>query len=407
MKFAVQTTELKSILDLVKVVAHHAEGTKAVAHSVCLLRAYPETKKLHLDFALNGAFLTYEFQSARLDGEGTEEMRRSIDMELLAGLKFTGKEVAIDLQSKEGENTLAFSSGNLKGKILVGSAEVEEQVEEARPAEGAVDLLHTFSTQDWLKALGSHVYGTHHNAVDAQRRPVRILNGDGIIFISRDKVTTACTTVPSKHTTTDFDFSLVPYSLRAVLSQLGSACTDFRFGSKKGVWRIASGSVGIWFPSPAVKAQKENTVLELMMEIEDKPAYIVQLMPEVLKSCIDELSPLLTSSKEDMPLVTLKAQHGIAVFSVSTSKVKDVSREVEGAEIMANGPAEDLEIDISFKFLQEFAASLRSLSAKTSPVRIRWWSQTPTSPIKGRAICIECESNRFIMARVKRAVRQV
>jgi hypothetical protein len=411
MKFTVSTVELKNVLDLVKTVADQSEGSKVAAHSVCLFRAFPQQNILKMDFALNGSFLTYEFSGAVLDGDQSGELRRSIDMSVLTGLRFTGKEVSIDIQSKKGENTLSFSSGSLKGKLLVASSEIEEQVEEARPKEDAVDVNYTFVIKDWIKALNAHLYGVHHNAVEAERRSVRIRSkGESLYFNSQDKVASGQIVLKAKHPINhELDISLTPRPLKSILNSLSKESTgDFHFGVSKDYWRICHGRTDIWFPR-LVQDQKADTdkLDKLVAEIQEKPSYNLQLPCSIIKDSINELSSLLssTSSKDDMPTATLQVQSNSAMFSVNTSKAKDVRRELDGIEIMGDRLTFDTaqEICINFKFLQEFVSSLISCAEQPDPaIRLKWWPyQGENSPTKGRTIHVSCENNFYVVARVR------
>ena len=410
MKFTVSTAELKNVLDLVKVVADQSEGSKVVAHSVCLFRAYPKTKELKLDFALNGSFLTYEFSDVTIGGKAdSDEVRRSIDMSVMSGLKFTGKEVTIEILTKKNENTLAFSSGSLKGKILVASSEIEEQVEEARPKDGSVDLTHTFVVKDWMRVLGSHMYGSHHNAADADKRPVLVRSKDGtLVFDSSDKVSRAHSTLNSKHPMASaIEFRLSPKPLKAILSVLSKDTDgDFNFGVSKEFWRLHHGKIDVWFPSLTQTAKIEQD--ELVAKIKTSPSYMMKFPAAVIKECITELAPVLsaTSGKDDLPLVTLNvSKDKQASFTINTTKAKDVRRELVGAEFMEDRiPLEEnQDICINFNFLREFVSALTASAESAEPVIImKWWPyQSPDAPVKGKIICLESDNNMFAVARVR------
>lgn len=436
MKFTINTKEFKTVMHLVKTVAESSANARITAHSICLLRAFPTERQLKLDFSLNGSFLTYTFNDVTLsDDEGMDgEFRRSVDLGSLASLKFSGQTVSITLgKSKEG-NSLEFSSGRLKGKLILSHPDIEKEVDSARPDINSIELNQQFSVSDFLAILSAHNYGSHHNALEALKRPVRIYNrkdgddSDQILFVSKDKIAAASftkpLTVPIKD---DFNYYVLPKPFQAVLSALAQDTSPvFHFGIAKDFWRINHGQIDIWFPNIV---QEVNFDLEELANITNSlPAFSLKTSPECLQAALSEISPFTSSAhlftKDDMPIVRLTIENGTGFFTLNTSKAKDVIVEIENVEFDSGGLVYDPSdiLSLNFKYLSECVSALVSIDEKGSPaikdkekvakekepVHLMWWPyRDTTAPTKGKALCLRRANNYYWISRVRDQQRTI
>jgi hypothetical protein len=441
MKFTINTKEFKSVMQLVKTVADNSANARITAHNVCLLRAFPSEKQLKLEFSLNGSFLTYIFEDVTFEftkDEGDGEIKRSVDLGSLSSLRFSGASVDITLgKSREG-NTLEFNSGRLKGKLILSHADIEKEIESARPQADSVELNQTFSTTDFLSALSAHNYGFHHNAQEAAKRPVRIYNQKNetsevgnILFVSKDKIAAASfmkpMTTPFKDT---FDYYVLPKPLQAVLSALSQDVSPvFHFGIAKDYWRVHHGQIDVWFPNiiPLVHFELED----LKNLVNTSSCFSISAPVDKLKSALSEIEPFTSDahlfSKDDMPIIQLIIEKDKGYFSLNTSKAKDVVIEIEDAEFIVNGLGYDPSdtLNLNFKYLSECVTALEGKAKKEKkkkekkekkesseevkgrdPVVLMWWPYLDVSaPTKGKALCLKCEGNYYWISRVREQAR--
>jgi hypothetical protein len=432
MKFTVNTKEFKNVMSLVKTVADSSANARVTAHSICLLRALPEEKVLKLDFSLNGSFLTYTFEDVIIDSSGDageEEFRRSVDLGSLASLKFSGPKVSITLGKNKDGNTLEFQSSKLKGKLLLSHADIEKEVDSNRPDSNSIELNQQFSVSDFLAALSAHNYGAHHNAQEAAKRPVRIYNRKGaedgstpdqIFFVSKDKIAAATfskpMTTPFKE---EFSYYIFPKPMQAVLHSLAQNTSPvFHFGISKEYWRISHGQIDVWYPNivPDVNFDLE----ELVNVVNTFPSFSLSVAPENLKAALTEIEPFTSSThlftKEDMPIIRLTIENGVGMFSINTSKAKDVEIEIEEAEFTHDKIAYDPTdmLNINFKYLSECVDALcseeksKEKDKNKEPVLLKWWAFTDvTAPTKGKTLCLKRGNNYYWVARVRDQQRVV
>ena len=444
MKFTIDTKEFKTVMNLVKTVADCSANARITAHSICLLRALPEKKHLKLEFSLNGSFLTYVFEDVAFEGEAGSDLTRSVDLSSLASLKFSGKTIQITLgKSKEG-NTLEFCSGPLKGKLILSHADIEKEIESARPEAESVELNQQFSVSAFLSALAAHNYGTHHNAQEAAKRPVRIYNkkgsedgstSDRIMFVSKDRVAAASFTIPMTTPFKDeFNYYVRPKPLQAVLHALSLDVSPvFHFGIAKDYWRLSHGQIDVWFPN--IIQEVNFDLEELVLTTSKFPAFSLQASPEALQKALTEISPFTSSAhlftKEDMPIIRLTVENGVGIFTINTSKAKDVQIALDDIEFNTDSLAYDPTdmLNLNFKYLSECVTALISVDDKTSSkskekskdkeknkdkdknkesIHLKWWAyRDTTAPTKGKALCLNCGDNYYWISRVRDQQRQV
>jgi len=439
MKFTINTKEFKNVMHLVKTVADNSANAQITAHSICLLRAFPIEKQLKLEFCLNGSFLSYLFEDVKLNTSSADnvgEISRSVDFGSLSSLKFSGSTVNITLgKSKEG-NTLEFQSGRLKGKLILSHADIEKEVESARPQENSVELNHTFSISDFLSALSAHNYGFHHNSQEAGKRPVRIYNKKdeatdeaNILFVSKDRIVAASFTKPMTTPFKDeFSHYLLPKPFQAVLNALSCDVSPvFNFGISKDYWRVHHGQIAVWFPNVIQKVNFEMEDLKNL--VETSPCFSLTAPIDALKEAISEIGPFTSDahlfSKNDMPIIKISIEKDTGYFSLNTSKAKDVVVEIEDAEFVAKGLTYDPSdvLNLNFKYLSECVAALDSKARtkvkkkdkkedmeddKGRCVTLMWWPyQDKNSPTRGKAVCIKCEGNYYWISRVREQTRVV
>ena len=440
MKFTIDTKEFKTVMTLVKTVADCSANARIAAHSICLLRALPEEKQLKLEFSLNGSYLTYVFEEVLFEGESDSDLTRSVDLSSLASLKFSGKTIQITLgRNKEG-NTLEFNSGALKGKLILSHADVEKEIESARPEAESVELNQQFSVSAFLSALNAHNYGTHHNALEAAKRPVRIYNKKGsedgtvpdqIMFVSKDRVAAASFTIPMTTPYKDeFNYYVRPKPLQAVLHALSLETSPvFYFGISKDYWRLSHGQIDVWFPNII---QEVNFDLdELVLTTNKFPSFSLQVSPEALQRSLAEISPFTSSAhlftKEDMPIIRLTVEHGVGIFTINTSKAKDVQIALDNIEFSTDSLDYDPTdmLNLNFKYLSECVAALINIEDKSSnknkekekekekditkeTIYLKWWSyKDTTAPTKGKTLCLNRGNNYYWISRVRDQQRQV
>jgi len=407
-------------MSLVKTVADCSANVKVSANSICLLSVVPDTQQLKLEFSLNGSFLAYTFEDVIVEGGSSEELKRSVDLGSLASLKFSANTLTITLgQSNEG-NTLEFKSGILQGKLLLSHPDVEKVVERARPTADAIDLNQQFIVSDFLSALAAHTYGTHHNAQEAAKRPVRIYSRKAgedtneIVFCSRDKITAASlvktTTIPLKD---DFNYYLYPKPLQAVLSSLSLDVSPvFHFGKTKDFWRVSHGQIDVWYPNivPDVNVDLE----ELVTLVNTSPTFRIKTSYGSLKKALAELVPFTSSAHffadGDMPIVHLVMDGGMGMFTLNTSKAKDVEIQLDSIEFSSSGLVYDPEdiLKLNFKYLNECVGFLSDKKEKTDAkesqddaIYLMWWPYKDTNaPTKGKALCLKRGNNYYWISRL-------
>lgn len=437
MKFTIDTKEFKTVMLLVKTVADSSANARIMAHSICLLQALPEEKQLKLEFSLNGSFLSYIFEDVFMEDivEG-EDLKRSVDLSSLASLKFSGKNIQITLgKSREG-NSLEFESGALKGKLILSHADIEKEVESARPEPESVELNQQFSVSAFLSALSAHNYGTHHNAQDAARRPVRIYNKKGddntpdrLLFVSKDKIAAASfvrpMTTPFKE---EFSYYVLPKPLQAVLNALSIESSPvFHFGISKDFWRLAHGQIDVWFPNIVQEAHFD--LEELVAVVNSFPSFTLTTSTETIQKALTAIAPFTSSAhlftKEDMPILRLTVENGVGVFTMNTSKAKDVQVTMEDIEFTTdslNYDPTDM-LNLNFKYLSECVSVLINIDDKSfmkkeddakdkskdkEPISLKWWSyKDTTAPTKGKALCLKRGDNYYWISRVRDIPRQV
>lgn len=426
MKFTIDREEYSRVLKLVKVVADMSvKPTKE--NYTCLLRLFPNEKKFILDFALQGAFLTYNFEKFTIDTDETaSEIRRSLNLSSLYALKFSGKTITIELgESREG-NTIAFSSGKLKGKLVISHENIEKEIENRRPDPNKIELTHQFSISDFIKALSGHNYGTHSPSFDNTKKPTRIKSSkekDQIIFESKDRNAGARIAKPPAFPIKDpFNFYVLPVPLCSTLAALEKMDSDeFQFGISKDCWRLYHGSIDIWIPNIVHACTIDFD--ELYESTKTMPCFAIIAPPKDVKSAIDELLPFITSAlldpDERAAFVKLETQEGEVFFTLQTNKAKDVSVKLENGvfhcptitdpndsmKSIVLADATPLRLDL--RYLNDaYTAIVKNIQKDdASPIEIKYWpykgSQYPT---QGRAFCVTSGNNHFWIARM--AVRE-
>lgn len=433
MKFTIKTKEFKNVMNLVKTVADSSASARVTAHSICLLRALPEEKQLKLEFSLNGSFLTYTFEDVVLEGGATEgEFKRSVDLGSLSSLKFSGKTLSITLGTSKEGNTLEFASGLLTGKLILSHEDKEKEVESSRPDASSVDLNQQFLISDFLTALSAHNYGTHHNAQEASKRPVRIYSrkmaesdDSEILFVSKDKIAAASfvktTSIPIKD---PFNYYIRPKPLQAVLNALSLESSPvFHFGLSKDFWRLSHGQIDVWFPN--IVQEVNFDLEELVTVVGTFPSFTLKTTPEYLQKALTEIAPFTSSThffaKEDMPIVRLTIDNGVGVFTLNTSKAKDVMIEIENVEFTPSSVPYDPTdmLNLNFKYLNECVAALageekdkkekdKEGNKDKEPVYLKWWPyKDTTAPTKGKTLCLSRGNNYYWISRVRDQQRSV
>jgi hypothetical protein len=431
MKFTINTKEFKNVMHLVKTVADSSANAKIVSHSVCLLRALPAEKILKLEFSLSTSFLTYTFEDVQLEDDANMEgeFRRSVDLSSLASLRFSGSTVSISLGKNKDGNTLEFASGKLKGKLLLSHQDIEKEVDSSRPDPNAVELNQQFAVSDFLAALAAHNYGIHHNAQDAARRPVRIYNKKGaedgtpnrIFFVSKDKIAAASfvknMTTPFKD---EFNYYIFPRPLQAVLTALSQDQSPvFHFGIAKNFWRIHHGNIDVWFPN--IVPESNFDLEEMVVVTNSFPSFSLTVSLDVLQTALADIAPFTTSKQlfndNDMPVIRLAVENGVGIFTINTSKAKDVVIEMEEIEFTTDSLTYDPTdmLNINFKYLSECVAALgieekgssvirdkEKVTKEKEPIVLKWWSyKDVTAPTKGKTLCLKRGNNYYWIARVR------
>jgi len=410
MKFTINTTEFKKVMQLVKTVAESSVATKVEAKAICLLRAFPKESKMRLDFSLKGSFLSYQFDNVDIsdvtEGTATGEFRRSVDLGVLAALKFSGKTVSISLGKNREGNTIAFSSGKMSGKLVVSHADIEREVEASRPADASVELKYQFSSSMFQKALSGHNYGSHSDSDLAVKRVVRIYkDGTNLLFVSKDKHTAARIAkeydIPSKE---PIDFFILPKPLQAILNAASSESPNFYFGANKEMWRLSCGKIDVWFPN--VLMQTAVDLEKLRGQVDSLPSFSLKIPVATLDDVLVELAPFTAGdtllAKEDMPIVHLTVTKDRTYFSINTSKAKDVCIDLDDVEFtntMEEAPLDDLMLN--FKYLEECTKSLTK-NGSSDTITLRWWPfQNLESPTKGKTVTVNMGSDYYWITRIR------
>lgn len=438
MKFTINTKEFKNVMKLVHTVADCAASARVVTHNVCLLRALPDEKRLKLEFSLNGSslFLTYTFENVEIEGDFGEskEFKRSVDLGSIASLDFSGSTISIALGTSQEGNTLEFQSGLLKGKLLLSHPDVEKDVDNARPESDAVPLKQQFLVTDFLTALSAHNYGTHHNAQEAAKRPVRIYSKKNaedvteILFISRDKIAAASFVVSTESPIEeDFNFYILPKPLIAVLKTLPLEYSPvFQFGLSRDFWRLSHGQFEVYFPN--IIQEVDFDLEELTNVVNTYPSFTIETTPKMLSKALTAVAPFTSSSlffaKNDMPIVRLIVENGVGYFTLNTSKAKDVEIEIENIEFTCKDQTYDPTdmLLLNFKYLSEAVAHLAGVEDKTKKTKekdkekdkekeaiyLKWWPyQDLSAPTKGKTLCLNCGNNYYWISRVRDVQRNV
>lgn len=422
MKFTINTKEFKNVMSLVKTVADSSASAQVTAHNICLLRAFPEEKNLILEFSLGGSFLTYTFENVQISGDDTTggEVRRSLDLSTLSALKFSGESVSIVLgRNKEG-NTLEFSSGKLKGKLLLSHPDIERIVEDTRPSE-EIELTQQFQITDFLNALSAHLYGSHHNAVAASRRIVRIYNAlEGeehkVYFASKDpnigSYFSKTMHTPFKD---EFNYYVHAKPFRAIVNSLSQDISNvFHFGiNPLKAWRMSHGQMSLWFPN-IVQEIKPPEFSELVAKANSVSSFTLVSDAKNIKQVLSELAPFTSgglSAKSDTPIVRLVANNDTVQFALDTTKAKDVVMDIEDVQFDANGlDLAESQLMLNSKYLEECvdALALNGNKKIAEPLKLLWWPHNNADyPVRGKMLCLNQGSNYFWLSRVVESARTV
>lgn len=402
MKITVQGSELKTVLSLVKAIGD-CSTAKVAAHSVCAVTVDPPENIVSVGFSFNGAFLTYRFQEAMIEG-GKEKTKRAFDLASLSSLKFPDKLVTLTIDD---DKVIGFASGRLKGKLVLTNGDLDD--EDHWPSEDMVGLTHTFQLKEFLAGLGCHGYGASHNPTEAAKRPVRIYTDESRLkFVSRDNLVTAYFDFECSQTNSEvFDFRLLPKPLKTVLSNLPEEVSPtFLIGMSKEFWHVRQGTVDVWFPNivktPPVRIE------DLIADTEAKASCRFTLPLFALESALKEAQPFISdaslSSKEDSPVLKFSVSEDKVAFKIETVKAKDVEILLDGKTTIGHGQPKTEEIGFNFKFLSEFVAAFKSLTTKKEEpsVTVQWWKyQDAESPLKGKAVMLMMGRHRFFIVRVK------
>jgi len=426
MKFTIDREEYSRVLKLVKVVADMSvKPTKE--NYTCLLRLIPSEKKFILDFALQGAFLSYSFVDFTIDDiEDTtsSEIRRSLNLSSLYALKFSGKTITIELGENREGNTISFSSGKLKGKLVISHENIEKEIENRRPDPNKIELTHQFSIADFLKALSGHSYGAHSPAFDNTKKPTRIKSvGDQIVFESKDRNAGARIAKPAAFPIKEpFSFYVLPIPLCSTLAALEKMDSDeFHFGISKDCWRLYHGSVDIWIPNIVHACVIDFD--ELHGATNSMPCFAIIAQPKEFKGAIDELLPFITSAlldpDERAAFVKLEVKEGEVFFTLQTNKAKDVQVKLEKGifrcpimtdpnDSMKSVVLEDsTPLRLDLRYLNDaYAGIIKNINQKDeNPIEIKYWPYKGSKyPTQGRAFCVTGGDNHYWIARM--AVRE-
>lgn len=415
MRFNVATVEWQRVLKIVKAVSTASSNVRCSAHSACLFRV--TENDVRLEFALNGAFLAYRFESLQVLGgvQSGGEFKKALDLETLQSLRFSGRDIDIEIMEQGRSSTISFSSGNLKGKVYASIPDIEADLEASRPDIDAVPFSHQFSIKDFRTALSAHLYGQHHDN-GALKRPVRVYSQNGSLFFeSRDQIAGGAV-VKNFSEASPIDFFLNPSHLLAVLDALDeSRSNTFAFGYNDGMWCVGHDRLCIWMPN-LLKPMRFD-LQDLFRAIDTAPSYKVTVPPIKLKAAISELTPFVNSAqlatKEDLPVVCLVVNKEKEVYlRVETTRAKQVTQHLGAAQFESDLPLDrDEEVYVNIKFLDEFNSHLNNNRQNDAePLWIKWWThQDPSMPTKGKGVCLGLGSNRFLTSRTnfKRMSRDI
>jgi hypothetical protein len=127
----------------------------------------------------------------------------------------------------------------------------------------------------------------------------------------------------------------------------------------------------------------------------------------------------------DMPIVRLTVDNGVGLFTLNTSKAKDVEIQIENVEFSASTLEYDPTdlLNLNFKYLSECVDELADASAKKEkdkskaveekPVQddaiyLMWWPYKDTkAPTKGKALCLKRGNNYYWISRVRDQQRSI
>ena len=416
MKFTVQSNELKSVLQLVKVVSEAAAKEKVHAHSVCCMTADPAANQMTLEFALNGSFMSYRFREAILTGQGPA-FRRSVDMSVLMGFKFQGPTVEIMFDATDGGNKIEFQSGRLRGTATVAASHVEREIDADRTALDRCGLDSTFKLKTLQDGLACHDYGAHSRVSDPARRPVNIRRqGDQLVFSSQDKVSVGYV---KKRLTTEvaeqFNLFVLAKPLLAILSAIkaGDKTRELiHFGASKACWRLQVDTLDLWFPNllPDIRENSER-LDQLFREIDTKPAFKLQFTPGAVKSLLTDLAPYISNpnliDNDEEPTVQMAAVTGGAEFSVRNRKASgniEADCQVVEDRLQLQAGHEPHRLCMGSRYLEDFAESLLKFAdtPEDDHLYLLWWpSGDETSPTRGKVACVAYGDSRYVCGRLR------
>lgn len=400
MKLHLDTKELKGILAVVKAVAESSTSSRVTGSTTCLLKTYPKDKKVVLVFALNGAFLSYTMEEVNLEfsEEPKKELKHYIDLSVLSSLKLSGKVVTLEIT----RDYINFTNDRLKGKLLLNIS--KSDIEDLDTNQ--VSLDYTFNVQYFLDALICHIFGVHHNPVEANKRGVRIFSDKEVLhLVSQDKLTSCYVNRKIEPMQKEIDCFLLPKPLKIILSSLPKDKElTFNFGISREFWRMTCGKIDVLFPNIVKPVNLDLS--KLIEEVENKPSYKLKINGKILKESLNDLQPFVSKAslvgKEDNPIVSLLVKDDrTASFKLDTSKAKDVEIELSEFVIEEDRYAfEPIQLYFNLKFLHEFIDNLLDLNG--SEIIIRWWKYLDDdAPAKGKILSIEASKNRYLIGRIK------
>jgi hypothetical protein len=416
MKFTVQSTELKSVLQLVKVVSDAAAKEKVHAHSVCCMTADPEANLMTLEFALNGSFMSYRFREALLTGSGPA-IRRSVDMSVLMGFKFQGPTVEITFDSTDGGgNKIEFRSGRLRGTATVAASHIEREIDQERATLDRCNLDSTFKIKTLLDGLACHDYGAHSRVSEPARRPVNIrLQGDHLVFSSQDRISVGHVKKPvTTEVAQGFNLHVLAKPLIATLGAIKAGDKtreEVRFGATKACWRLQVDTLDLWFPNMLSDVRENSERLDqLFAEVDSKPCFKLQFTPESIKSLLTDLAPYMSNpgliDNDEDPTVQITATAAGTEFSVRTRKA---SGNIEADCLVVEDriqlePIEAHRLCLGSRYIEDFAEALLRYTEKPEDDRlyIVWWpSGDEGSPTKGKVACVAYGASRYLCGRLR------
>ena len=385
MKTVVKAVELKAALSSLSSAIDTTDLKKE--QTFATFEFYQEENQLDLKFSSRGLQFSYQFQEHLTTA--SKSSRKQVDWKTLLGLKFPEEQVHLDLSEP---GVLNFQCGKFRGELPLA---VEGSLPEL-PVK-TIPLTHTFSVTKFLAGLHFHQYGVHHNPIEAEKRPLRLVLARESYAYSYDKQISAKSRVLDLTADEPLAAEILPKTFKMILSSFPTTKKKdetFDIGLTKELCRLRFQNINIVMRNLA----KDHSVdiEKICQKAAGYPGTQLVLPAIVLRPLLDSFDALVSkAAKEDNPLLVFRTKEGKTVVRIETSKVKNVEYELDV-------PAVELKesVVLGYRYFSELTENLYN---RHDEIVLEWWDRGDESaPSKGRVLKLSSASDCYFMGRLLR-----